>query len=225
MLRDYALHLAPYALAGFMDFGVGAAIGALALKHNWFGLADANASRHYTQVFRFWYLLACATWALLPDFDIVLPILTGRKLHNHHAYWTHAPLIVVPIACLMGALFGRCALGERRDGLRMAGVAGVCATWHFVHDTPPLSPGNGIMWLYPFSEAYFAPCMCRVPLVMSGIKEFFSHASPFTVWEVAVGTLGLTYALYNGTSRSSAWIALYLFVINGVWLSAVLLWL
>lgn len=121
-------------MAGFLDLCMGALITSLTLT-----LLGQDPLP--------WHLAVGAVLAVLPDFDIIPAILTNQKgVENHHTTLMHRPLFLVPAASLVAYALG---------GGTWELVAFLCVTWHFVHDTPPLSPG-GIAWFWPMSEKFWS---------------------------------------------------------------------
>lgn len=85
--------------------------------------------------------------AVLPDFDIIPAILLNQEgIENHHTTLMHRPLVVLPAAALAALTLG---------GSAWALVAFLCVAWHYLHDTPPLSPG-GIAWLWPIDRRFMS---------------------------------------------------------------------
>jgi membrane-bound metal-dependent hydrolase YbcI (DUF457 family) len=166
-------------LAGFLDLAVGALI------------ASATLSYFGTQP-QLWHLAVGAVLAILPDFDIVPAILSGREAKgNHRVSLMHRPLLVIPAATLVAYTLGGDAWWV---------VAFLCVTWHYLHDTPPLSLG-GIAWLWPFDERYWSPWGPKVAVDDSGLthyawlERFWLRPSALSVTEVGIGTVALATAL------------------------------
>jgi hypothetical protein len=157
-------------LAGYLDFCVGTLIAALVCAA--FGV-------HPT-------LLALAlggVLALLPDFDIVWPILTDTLTHNHHHSLMHRPAFLVPVVACAGWLVAG-ALG--------AALAAACVLWHFVHDTPPFTLHNSVAWFWPLQKK-----LRREPTVghHEWLERYWLRVSTLLMVEVGAGTLALAAAL------------------------------
>lgn len=166
------------ALAGFLDLSMGAALAAVTLSA--FGMQPEP-----------WHLAVGAALAVLPDFDILLPVLRMREVTgNHRTTLMHRPLLLVPLAALAAFALGGPAWGA---------TAFACALWHFAHDTPPLSAG-GIAWLWPFDERYWSPHGAAEPR-MPGmphhewLKKYWLRPSPLLLMEIGAGLMALALAL------------------------------
>ena len=166
------------ALAGFLDLSMGAALAAITLSA--FGMRP-----------ELWHLAVGAALAVLPDFDILLPILRMREVTgNHHATLMHRPLLVMPAAALAAFLLGGPAWGL---------AALLCVSWHFAHDTPPLGM-DGIAWLWPFDERYWSPYGAAEPRI-SGLphyewlRKYWLTPSPLLLMEIGAGLMALALAL------------------------------
>lgn len=167
------------ALAGFLDLGVGALIAAAVLSS--LGIQPV-----------LWHLAAAGVLAVLPDFDILLPIISGREpVGNHRMTFMHRPLIVIPVVSLAAYLLGGQAWGI---------VALLCVLWHYLHDTPPLSQG-GIAWLWPYDSRYWSPWGPTEPKLGSmahneWLKKYWLQLSPLLCIEVGAGLMALALALF-----------------------------
>lgn len=126
-------------MAGSLDVGVGMLIAAsLSFAY---GL---EAHPPYVLVFG-------ALFALLPDFDIVLPILKGNIEGNHRLTLFHAPLLTLGIVAFFGAI------GSFYAGNIFWLVCPlVCVLWHYIHDTEGWFLGNGaIAWAWPYRKTTY----------------------------------------------------------------------
>jgi hypothetical protein len=166
------------ALAGFLDLSVGACIASAALAA--WGMHPG-----------LWQLAAGSVLGVLPDFDIVAPILLGREnLGNHHTTLMHRPLFLVPAASLCAYLIG---------GPEWALIAFLCVAWHYLHDTPPLSTG-GIAWLWPLDSRYISPWGWSAPHAggmshHAWLKKYWLTPSPRSRMEIGAGLMALALAL------------------------------
>ncbi len=190
------------ALAGFEDFGVGAFIVSI-LAIMWRLEAPL------------WVLAIGGILALLPDFDLIIPILRRSVVGNHHMTLMHRPLFLVPVATAICFVLG---------GTFLSAAAFLCVLWHFVHDSPETG-GGGIAWLWPMSHKMFS---------LRG-KEIHPHGSDHahylkTSWarpnarsarEIAIGSVCLIAALL--LSMPSLW-WVGLLIVPLVWIMALVLW-
>ena len=166
------------ALAGFLDLCMGAALAAVTLSA--FGTHPA-----------LWHLAIGSVLGVLPDFDIIPAVLLGREAAgNHRATLLHRPLFVIPAAALAAYLIGGQAWGL---------AAFACVTWHFLHDTPPLSLG-GIAWLWPLDNRYWSPWGPAEPHAggmshHAWLEKYWLAPSPLLLMEMGAGLTALALAL------------------------------
>lgn len=164
------------ALAGILDLCVGAAIAATALR-----LAGAQIAP--------WHLAVGALLAVLPDLDILWPILSGQEAKgDHHLTLMHRPLLIIPAASLLMYALG---------GTAWEIIAFLCVTWHYLHDTP-LFGSNGVAWLWPIYSGGVHP---HGPDVShhKWLKENWMTLSPRLCMELGAGLVALSLALYIAT--------------------------
>ncbi len=165
-------------LAGSLDLCMGTLIAAAAFSA--LGLEP-----------QLWHLVAGAVLAVLPDFDILGPILLSREVKgNHHTTLLHRPLLIIPT--VSPAAY---ALGGQAWGL----VALLCVAWHYLHDTPPLSQG-GIAWLWPYDSRYWSLWGPKEPhMGHANHKEWLEQnwmaLSPMLLTELSAGIVALVLAL------------------------------
>lgn len=164
------------ALAAVQDFGVGIFI--VALLASLCGVEILPAA-----------LLLGGVFALLPDFDVLPPILMGREVqHDHHTTLLHRPLFVLSVS---GA--GLFAIGGTFWAL--AGV--ICITYHYLHDTAWTRPAQtGISWGWPWSDqcwswwgAYQRPS--HQPHY-AWLKRYWLQPSYLSCFEIGVGLAAIT---------------------------------
>lgn len=166
------------ALAGSLDLSMGALIAAATLSS--FGIQP-----------ELWHLALGAVLAVLPDFDIVVPILSGREAQgNHHTTLMHRPVLIIPAAALVAYIAGGQAWGM---------VAFLCVSWHYLHDTPPLGMG-GIAWLWPLDHRYWSPWGPSEPALggmthHAWLKKYWLQLSPLSSMEIGAGLMALALAL------------------------------
>jgi hypothetical protein len=167
------------ALAGSLDAAMGALIAAAALSA--LGVQPT-----------LWHLAFGSLLAVLPDFDMLVPILLGREVRgNHHVTLMHRPLLIIPAAALAAYLIG---------GQAWSLVAFLCVSWHYLHDTPPLGV-SGIAWLWPIDYRYWSPRGPEEPH-MAGythhawLKKYWMRLSPTLCMEVGAGLMAITLALF-----------------------------
>lgn len=166
-------------LAGFLDLCMGALIASATLSS--LGVEPLP-----------WHLAVGGMLALLPDFDILGPILAGREVQgNHHTTLLHRPILLIPAATLAAWALG---------GQAWALVAFLCVAWHYLHDTPPLSQG-GIAWLWPFDRRYWSPWGPKEPHMGHAnhhewLKENWMRLSPMLCAETGAGFVALALALF-----------------------------
>jgi hypothetical protein len=154
-------------------------------------------------------------FAVLPDFDQILPILLNTFSKNHHQTLFHRPIIVVPTAIAIGWVIG---------GTMWAVIASICILMHFVHDTHGFSD-DGIAWLWPFSEKYWS---------LQGSEDQHAHSIEHRTWirenwqrpsmrsiaEIALSSLAVSAAFWM-MSRSALEGTL---LFASVWCAAYILW-
>jgi hypothetical protein len=127
------LFLCANMLAAFFDLTAGACIAAIVAMN--FGVELLPAQLIFGSIF-----------AVLPDFDLFIPILSDTFRGDHHTTLFHRPLIMLPVSILIAGLIG---------GSLWAVIAGLCVFSHFLHDTRDFG-GGGIAWFWPFSKKYWS---------------------------------------------------------------------
>lgn len=171
------------ALAAFMDFGVGVLIAAVVAE--FIGVEIP-----------IWFLAIGGVLALLPDFDIALPILTLRAPEgNHRETLFHRPVFLLPLATVATWFIG---------GEYWALTTFLCVLWHYIHDTKPLSEG-GIAWFWPLSHNYWSLMGAEDPKNVNvstspaehnaWIEKNWLRLSPMLIREVSLGVIALVLAL------------------------------
>lgn len=166
-------------LAGSLDLAMGALI------------AAATLSSLGIEV-ELWHLAIGAVLGVLPDFDIVGPILLGHEVEgNHHTTLMHRPILVIPAAALAAYILGGQAWGL---------VAFLCVAWHYVHDTPPLSQG-GIAWLWPLDSRYWSLWGPKEPHAghmdhHEWLRQNWMRVSAMLCMELGAGLMAITLALF-----------------------------
>jgi hypothetical protein len=134
--------------------------------------------------------------ALLPDFDLVWPIvrqlLTGQNIAgNHHETLMHRPIALVPAATVIAYLIG---------GPYWALTACACVLWHYVHDTKGMG-GGGVAWLWPYSGDYWSPAgfAKSTPADVehdAWIEKHWMRLSATSARELGVGLIALVAAIF-----------------------------
>ena len=119
-MQKQVIRICANAWAAFLDFAAGVGIVAI------ISMFEATLLQ----------LLIGGMLALLPDYiniPWIYKILTGQKIpYDHHANWSHRPVLMIPAVALICGLLG----GERWTLIGL-----VCLLWHFLHD-------------YPFGDGY-----------------------------------------------------------------------
>jgi hypothetical protein len=120
--------------AGFMDAAVGVFL--ISLLTYLFGIP-----------FQWWYVPLGAFLTLLPDFDIIVPILKrtfdGLVYHdNHHKSWFHFPFFMLPLTSLIGYAVG----GDAWEVIIFISVLA-----HYCHDAFMMGK-TGIYWLTRYQK-------------------------------------------------------------------------
>jgi len=168
------LYLEAYALAGFMDFGVGVLV-AYVFAHVW--MIEVT-----------WGVLTLGGFlALLPDLDIVPGILLNTLFPNrrhinissHHLWVSHRPLVMLPASFTLGAL-----LAGSFGGI----LALICVSYHFLHDS---LFGGDLNLYWPFGHD-------AKPL-MSGeewIERYWMQPSVRSLLETLLGVICLIPVLW-----------------------------
>jgi len=193
-----------HALAGFKDFGVGVLI------------ATTLWLYRFREEPSFLILFAGAFFALLPDADIVVPILRREYASDHHQLLTHFPAFMLGL--IVPALW--CAFGKRIAVLAFTGLF-----WHFVHDSPPLNGSwnvGGIAWFWPLSNAYWFFGWIPAPAEVGSAHKLWSTPSAFALWEMTAGTMALM--LSSILLRSRVYTILGSVIVSGVWAATLMLW-
>lgn len=117
-------------------------------------------------------LTAGGLLALLPDLlDFAYPLLIKGGVsddYNHRETLAHKPLVVLPVAIAIAWILGDILWA----GNFWAITAGLCVTWHYLHDTWPLS-GGAIKWLWPFSNRYIS---------WRGFEKVDTKITPYSEW-------------------------------------------
>lgn len=168
------------ALVAYLDLCVGALIGTLVLPL--FGIEPTLPA-----------LAIAALLAILPDFDLIIPVLSGHVESNHRTSLWHRPIVVLPLATIAAWIVG---------GPGWGATAFICVLWHYIHDTPPIGDsGSGVAWAWPWSERFITPLGVlnaqpwdnyQQELMLE--KEWLT-ASPRSIFEIGAGTLILLYLL------------------------------
>jgi hypothetical protein len=151
------------ALAGYLDFCMGTLIAAV---------CAAYAGQAPTVGLLLWGAL----FALLPDVDLVWPILRGhvRAGYDHRVTLMHRPLFVLVLTCA--------AVSWSGTGLCLV-VALLGLVWHYLHDTP-----DGVAWLWPFSARKFLEPQPGQPHE-KWVEETWCQFSRRGIGEVTAGTV------------------------------------
>lgn len=194
---------APHMLAAYMDFAVGILIAAVVWVYGF----------HATPTFL--TLFAGAILALLPDIDLVWPILRGQVQGDHHQLPTHFPLVMLTLVPLAAFVV---------SGRRGMILAFVCLAWHFIHDTREFG-GGGIAWLWPFSSDYWSLSGSSTPSIAphaDEMQKLWGTPNAFAVRELAIGSLSLFAA--SAILKSRGYVLLACFIALGVWTTTALLW-
>jgi hypothetical protein len=189
-------YLAANGMAAFMDAAVGSLIAvliALLLGHplSW------------------WEPFAIgAIFGLLPDFDILVPIIwtgiTGHKLkHQHHESVMHWPLVVLPAATVVVWYF----FGE------YWGVAAFfCIAMHYIHDMVMMGY-DGPGWFVRLHRTYWARRGAVEP-ADSDHKHWIAvnwlRPSLLSVREIAIGDIALSMSIALVTGNPVLGITAYL---------------
>jgi hypothetical protein len=203
MLLQRFLFLSANVLAGFLDFTIGALI--VVIIESMFGASIVP-----------WHLIAGSALAVLPDFDLIVPILLDTVRGDHHQTLFHRPMVMLPTSIMIGWFIG---------GGVWASIAGLCVFWHFLHDTRGLG-GGGIAWFWPFSEQYWSLRGTQNPRSVKvdyheWIYNNWLRPSILSVREVALGSILLAIAAW--IMNRSLVLSILLFVF--VWSSVCVLWI
>ncbi|MCI0558050.1 MAG: metal-dependent hydrolase [Nitrososphaera sp.] len=192
------------ALAAFEDFGTGALIAGIVSI-----LFGSEAS--------IWFLMYGGIAALLPDFDLIIPILRRKIVGNHHLTIMHRPLFVVPLATVVSLVLGGHFFGV---------TTFLCVLWHYVHDSPECG-GSGIAWLWPFSDTTLSLRGTQIPVKghLSGhhdqwLKKW-CQPSVVSVREITIGSIGVIMATLT-MEPSLWWVGILL--VTFVWVIVLTLW-
>lgn len=186
------------ALAGYLDFCVGLLIATLVGNAMGYGAPPI-------------LLLWGAVCALLPDTDIVLPILRGRIEGDHRTTLWHRPA-----ATFLGLTVFLLALNLQAGVWAAVGYAALL--WHYLHDTPM----GGIAWLWPYSDKRFIE-----PAYTPGTSHEYDMYKEWclpsyrSVGEVLLGTIVLVYVSQQ-VSGAMFWVVA--FIGTATFVSAFMLW-
>ena len=93
-----------------------------------------------------WWIGAGIVFALLPDADYLLYLVTGGSSHSAHKHrdLLHYPFLYIPVGMVLLALFGT----------SWSLLFGICSLAHFIHDS--IGIGWGVQWLWPISCKHFS---------------------------------------------------------------------
>lgn len=134
-----------------------------------------------------WQLPIGAFLALLPDFDIALPLLRRayKGLEEHKTSLMHRPFIVIPLATLIAWWLG---------GNFWAIVACACVFVHFVHDTKGFGDG-GLEWFWPLSKREWSLTGVEDPQPKPPLEEWIYGRwlvpTKLSVLEIVLGSIAL----------------------------------
>lgn len=179
------LFVAVIGMAMFMDFAIGVLIVSVVSIVQ--GI-DVSA----------WQLVVGGILALLPDFDLIVPLLRRKYegLDEHHTTLMHRPLFLLPVATLVAWWFG---------GSFWSAVTFLCVLWHFIHDTKGFGD-NGLEWLWPFSKKEWFFFGSEDPGPKPGLEEWLETKwlvpSGRSFGEMAIGCAAFgsgTGLIYGGT--------------------------
>ena len=166
------------ALVAYLDLCVGALIGALVFPL--FAIEVTVVT-----------LAVSAILALLPDFDLIIPVLRGHVDNNHRTTLWHRPIVVLPTATIAAWIVG---------GPGWGAVTFICVLWHYIHDTPPIGDeGSGIAWAWPWSERFITPLVILDPQPWdnyqhtTALEREWLTPTPRSIAEMAIGSLILLY--------------------------------
>ncbi len=193
-------------LAGYMDFCMGVFLCVMISRMIF----------HTTPTFLCMFL--CAVAALIPDFDIVWPIIIGQNpVGDHHQWLTHRPGFIVPVTATVGYLLA---------GKRGVWLAGTCVLWHLFHDTKGVLDGGGIAWLWPWSQKYWGFTGGADPETIRGtgitwMDINWNRLSNVGIAEVFLGTVAFVIA---GYVRGRVYFAFAWAVIACVLICAIISW-
>lgn len=203
---DKLLVPAAMAMAAFPDFAVGCFI------------ATVIALTMDVPI-QWWYLPLGGILALLPDFDILEPVvqrlITGKQITGNHREATvlHRPLVILPTVTLAAWAFG---------GEYWAVTAFLCVLAHYVHDARETG-SDGLAWFWPISKKYwwiggsFEP---RYNEIEDWLERTWLKPSERSITEMIIGTSALILAL-NATVGLSWTVG----ITGVVCLGAVSIWL
>lgn len=132
---------------------------------------------------RLMLLALCATWLVLPDFDIPIGLLFISDGMSLHGSWSHSFIWAIP-AGVGFLLLGRLVLAGHRgtSNLRLFLVGTACFMAHIVMDSANWGFGNarGVSLLWPFSdERIKSPVPLFVGLRWSEPGAVLSHLTTF----------------------------------------------
>lgn len=168
------LMFAAVGMAMFMDYAFGV-------------LTIAGVSTYFGVPLEFWQVAAGALLALLPDVDLIWPILSGNHKAEtaHHTSLMHRPIVLLPVATATAWYLG---------GWFWATVTFICVFYHFLHDTKNFCD-SGLEWFWPFSEKEWYFFGSEKPLPKLGVQEWIEdrwlRPSSRSVGEIGAGSLAL----------------------------------
>lgn len=98
-----------------------------------------------------YHLLAGALLALLPDFDIFLPVLKDDVGGLHRETLMHRPALILPLSAIAGA-----AASYYTGTSFWLFCSIICPLWHYLHDTSGWWFGaGGIAWAWPINDTLY----------------------------------------------------------------------
>ena len=136
-----------------------------------------------------WYVAGGAFLMVLPDFDLIYPllrrVLTGRHIDSdHHESVFHWPLFMLPVVTVTAW-----TLGGSYWGL----LAFFCLFFHYIHDGSNRQPEDRILWFFRIRPRYWSARDQTDPAKKLNHDQWIQYKwlqpSDLSIREVTIGSI------------------------------------
>jgi hypothetical protein len=175
-------YLGAVGLAAFLDLAAGTAF------------ATILGVLSHTEL-EWWHLVSGALFFVLPDFDLILPILRrvffGERIaFNHHETVFHWPIFMIPVVTIVAW-----AVGGSFWGL----LAFFGLVFHYLHDASNMVPADRLRWFFrPFPQFWSLEKRPDPGYVESDewIKTRWMQPSAIALRELMIGSICIGITVY-----------------------------
>jgi len=175
-------YLCAVGLAAFQDLAAGAAF------------ATILGTLSHTQL-EWWHIVCGALFFVLPDFDLITPILRrvflGERIaFNHHETVFHWPIFMIPMITIAAW-----STGDSYWGL----LAFFGLSFHYLHDASNMVPADRLRWIFrPFPKFWSLENRDDPGYVESDewIKSCWMKPSAFAMREIMIGSICVGIATF-----------------------------